>query len=379
MSLTPRERVLAAVDHREPDRVPLALWGSWYGVTDELYFDLLEIFGWDPVEPFRPGGLHSINYYDDRLLAELGIDLRYVAPGSTAENSRRGPDGADGWGLKWTKRGPYRAATYHPLAGATVEEIEAYPLPPPEAVQADEVRRRLERIAALDEEYAVAGRAVSSYGFFEMAQALRKHDQLLMDLIRAPEVVHALVERLFDCYTGMVGRFLDIAGEHLDLLELPGDDFAGNEGPLISPSMFDEFFKTPYERLIAFIKERAPHIRVVYHSDGAVTPFLPRLIDIGVDVFHPLEPLEATDIAAVKDTYGQDLAFLGAIDIRRAMRGDEEDVAAEVRTRLRQLGDGGGYILAPSNHLQPDVPPENVFKLYEAAREFGEYPLQLSQ
>jgi uroporphyrinogen decarboxylase len=264
------------------------------------------------------------------------------------------------------------------LAGATVEEIEDYPFPSPEVVRVDQVEERLEEIAALDDEYAVVGRAVSSYGFFEMAQALRKHDQLLMDLIRAPQVVHVLVERLFDCYTGLIGRFLDVAGEHLDLVELPGDDFAGNEGPLISPITFDDFFKAPYGRLIAFIKERAPHIRVVYHSDGAVTPFLPRLVDIGVDVFHPLEPLEATDMVAVKDAYGGELAFLGAIDIRQALPGSEEDVVSEVRTRLDQLGGGGGYILTPSNHLQPDVPPENVIALYRAARELGRYPLDLS-
>lgn len=379
MSLTPRERVLAAVDHREPDRVPLALWGSWYGVTDELYFDLLEMLGWEPVEPFRPGGHHSVNHYDDRLLEVLGVDVRYVAPGSTAAASRLGPDGADGWGLKWRRSGLYRAPVHHPLEGATVGEIESYDLPSPEAVQVEVVNRRLEEIAALEGEYAIVGRAVSSYGFFEMAQALRKPDQLLMDLIRAPEVVQTLVERLFDCYTGLIGRFLDAAGDELDLLELPGDDFAGNEGLLISPETFDRFFQTPYRRLVAFIKARAPHVKVVYHSDGAVTPLLPRLIDIGVDVFHPLEPVDATDLAAVKETYGQDLAFLGAIDIRRAMRGSEEDVVAEVRTRLRQLRDGGGYVLAPANHLQPDVPPENVFRLYEAAREFGEYPVQLSQ
>ena len=378
MSLTPRERVLAALNHREPDRVPLALWGSWYGVTDDLYFELLEMLDWEPVEPFRPGGLHSVNYYDDRLLEELGIDVRYVAPGSTAATSRRGPGGADGWGLKYRRSGLYRAATHHPLQGASVEEIEAYELPGPDAVQVEAIGRRLEEIGALDKAYAVVGRAVASYGFFEMAQALRKHDQLLMDLIRAPEVVDALVERLFECYRGMIGRFLDAAGEGLDLLELPGDDFAGNEGPLISPETFDRFFKTPYRRLVAFIKERAPHVKVVYHSDGAVTPFLPRLIDIGVDAFHPLEPVAATDMAAVKGTYGQDLAFLGAIDIRRALRGSEEDVVREVKTRLRELGRGGGYVLAPSNHLQPDVPPENVFALYRAAREYGRYPLELS-
>lgn len=375
MTLTPRERVMTTLNHEEPDRVPTALWGSWYGVTDELYFAALEILGWEPVEPFRPDRVHSVNFYDDRLLEELGTDLRYIAPGSTASTSRLGPDGADGWGLKWKTGGPYRAAVHHPLEGATAEQIASYTLPGAEAVQVATIEARLDEIAAWEQEYAIVGRAVSSYGFFEMAQALRKHDQLLMDLIRAPEVVRTLVERLFDAYTAMIGRFLDVAGPHLDMLELPGDDFAGNEGPLISPQTFDRFFKSPYTRLIQFIKERAPQIKIVYHSDGAVTPFLSRFIAMGVDVFHPLEPLEATDMVAVKETYGSELAFMGAIDIRRAIQGDEAAVVDEVKTRIAQLAEGGGYILAPANHLQWDVPPHNLFTLYEAAREYGRYPL----
>lgn len=379
MGLTPRQRVLCAIDHQEPDRVPLALWGSWYGVTDDLYFKMVELLNLEPVEPFRPGGFHTVNYYDDRLLEALRVDVRYVAPGSTAATSEPGPDGTDQWGLKWSESGPYRAAVHHPLQGATVEEIEEYQLPSYEAIDVGGVERRLDEIADLEGDYAIVGRAVSSYGFFEMSQALRKHDQLLMDLIRAPEVVDALVARLFDCYSGLIRCFLDVAGERLDLLELPGDDFAGNGGPLISPEKFDRFFKTPYKQLIALVKERAPHIKVVYHSDGAVTPLLSRLIEIGVDVFHPLEPLDATDIAAVKETYGRDVTFMGAIDIRRAMPGDGEAVVNEVKTRLGQLGRGGGYILAPTNHLQGDVPAQNVFTLYRAAREYGRYPLELPE
>lgn len=378
MGLTPRQRVLSALDHEEPDRVPLALWGSWYGLTDDVYSKLVDLLGLEPVEPFRPGGLHTVNYYDDRLLEGLKVDLRYIAPGSTSATSELGPDGADRWGLKWSKSGPYRAAVHHPLQGATFEEIEEYELPTAGVVDVEGIERRLSEIASLDDEYAIVGRAVSSYGFFEMSQALRKHDQLLMDLIRAPDVVHTLVDRLFTCYSGMIGCFLDAAGERLDVLELPGDDFAGNGGPLISPETFDRFFKGPYRRLIALIKGRAPHIKVAYHSDGAVMPFLGRLVEIGVDVFHPLEPLQATDMVAAKEAYGKDLTFMGGIDIRRAMTGDEDAVVREVKTRLRQLGPGGGYILAPSNHLQGDVPPENVLTLYRAARRYGHYPLQFN-
>jgi uroporphyrinogen decarboxylase len=141
--------------------------------------------------------------------------------------------------------------------------------------------------------------------------------------------------------------------------------------------MFDQFFREPYRRLIALIKDHSPHLKVVYHSDGAIEPFLPRLIDIGVDIVHPLEPLPATDIPALKAEYGPQLTFMGGIDIREAMQGDEAAVIAEVKTRLQQLAPGGGYILAPANHLQWDVPPENLLTLYQTARAYGRYPLEI--
>jgi len=368
MTISPRERVLIALTHQEPDRVPLALWGSWYGVTDKLYFNVLEWLGWEPVEPFRPDLLHSVNYYDDRLLARLGVDIRHVDPGSTAATSRVDAGGFDGWGLQWDTSGLYRTANRHPLQNASLDDIRAHPFPVAEdVIDAAAIERRLAQIAALEADYAIAGRAVASYGFFEMAQSLRKHDVLLMDLALNPELVQALIARLFDCYAALTLRFLDAAGPRLDLLELPGDDFAGNKGPIISPEMSDAFFKEPSRKLIELIKNHSPHLKVVYHSDGAMTPFLSRLIEIGVDLFHPLEPLPATDAVAVKAEYGDRLCFLGGIDIREALQGDEAGVIAEVETRLRQLAPGGGYILAPANHLQWDIPPQNLFTLYETA------------
>lgn len=371
---TPRDRVRTALAHEEPDRVPLALWGSWYGVTDPLYFAALDELGWEPLAPFRPERLHSVNYYDDRLLARLGVDIRHVDPGVSVATSRTDVNGFDRWGLQWQKVGLYRSAAVSPLERATVDEIMAYPLPAPDdTVDAEAVRARLAAIQALDMEYAVAGRAVASYGFFEMAQSLRKHEQLLMDIVLMPEIVSALVARLFDCYEALIQRFLEIAGDELDLLELPGDDFAGNNGLIISPTMFDQFFREPYRQLIAAIKTQCPNIKVVFHSDGAMAPLLPVLVDIGVDVVHPLEPLPATDMTAVKQEVGDRLAFLGGIDIRSTMQGPVAGIVAEVQQRMRELAPGGGYILAPANHLQGDVPATNLLALYDAARKHGGY------
>jgi uroporphyrinogen decarboxylase len=368
---------MLAIDHQEPDRVPLSLWGSWYGVTDKLYFNALEKLGWEPVSPFRPDLVHSVNYYDDRLLEHLHVDIRHIDPGAIVAAAKVDSDGTDAWGIKWDRAGLYRVADYFPLEEASVEEINDYPFPDPtEMVQPEPLLARLDAIKKMDQEYAVAGRAVASYGFFEMAQSLRKHEQLMVDLIADPEVVHALVARLYHSFAGMTERFLNVVGPDLDLIELPGDDFAGNSGPIISPKMFDQFFREPYRRLIALIKDHSPHLKVVYHSDGALEPFLPRLIDIGVDIVHPLEPLPATDMPAIKAEYGDKLTFMGGIDIREAMQGDEAAVIAEVKTRIRQLAPGGGYILAPANHLQWDVPPENLFTLYQTARQVGRYPLE---
>lgn len=376
MSLTPRERVLMALGHQEPDRVPLALWGSWYGITDRLYFTILETLRWEPVPPFRPELLHSVNYYDDRLLEALHVDVRHVDSGAVAGCARTGPNDRDAFGVSWVTVGPFRSPRGHPLREATVEEIERHPFPEPDAViDAGAIRERLNNIRRAGQEYAVFGRAVASYGFFEMAQALRQPEQLLVDLALDPDVVHALIGRLYDCYASLIDRFLEIAGEQLDVIELPGDDFAGNIGLIISPTMFDEYFKEPYRRLIALIKQRCPHVRVVYHSDGAMTDLMPRVVEIGADVFHSMEPLPAWDLGEVKRLYGDRLAFMGGIDIREALQGDKERVRAEVTTRLRELGQGGGYVLAPANHLQWDIAPENVFSLYEIARERGRYPL----
>lgn len=378
MSLTPRERVMMAVNHQEPDRVPLSLWGSWYGVTDKLYFNLLEKLGWEPVTPFRPDLLHSVNYYDDRILEQLHVDVRHVDSGAVAACSRVNTDGTDAFGIKWEVLNLYRSASEHPMEHATVEQIMDYPLPTSdEVVNKAEILEQIKAIKSLNQEYAIVGRAVASYGFFEMSQSLRKHAQLFMDLVLAPEIVNALIDRLFEFYSSLIVRFLDIAGKDLDILELPGDDFAGNAGPLISPKMFDKYYKDPYTDLIQLVKENSPHIKVVYHSDGAMTAFMPRLLEIGADIFHSAEPLPAWDLGEMKIRYGDKIVFMGGIDIKYALQGSEEDVVNEVKTRLQQLGKGGGYILAPSNHIQWDVPSENLFTLYQAAEELGGYPLQL--
>ncbi len=379
-SLPPRQRVLAALNHQEPDRIPTALGGGPYGLVDPLYLALARRLSLGaPVAPFRQG--HSISYMDDRLLERLGTDLRYCWTGRLPNSPViPGPDPNafyDSYGQVWQRAQPYYYAGPGLLQAADrVDDIERL-VRWPDLDDPAWMAGLAERAQSLREntDYFIVLRMVASHGPFQTACDLRGTENFLMDLALRPEFARALLERITAILEGLLRRAMQTAGRWLDLVELPGDDYAGNAGPVISPAMFRAFIQPCLARLTAAVKEANPQTRVMLHSDGAIARLIPDLLGLGIDVLHPLEPLPATDLAAVKARFGDQVTFLGGIDIAHAMPGSREDVIAEVKRRIAQLGPGGGYILAPSNHLQADVPPENVVTLFEIAQSVGRYPL----
>ncbi len=370
-----RQRVLAAINHQEPDCVPIAIGGSAHGITDPLYFALLQQLGLgEPVPPFRPRMGHTINYYDDRVLEALDIDVRHADCGFTDLGGPAGGGSSDAWGVRYAQSGLYLTATSYPLLDAGAEDLARYPWPAVETLlHRDDFRRRLQTLREADE-YAVVGRSYDSYGPFERCCSLRKTDEFLVDLAINEEFAEQLIAKVTDVHCRLLEIYLADAAPYLDIIELPGDDYAAAR-PLISPAMFDRFFAPAWQRIIGLIKASAPQAKILFHSDGNMQPFLGRLIELGVDIFHCLEPLPGVDMAQIKQQYGGRLCFWGAVDIKQALQGDQAAVAAEVKQRIRLLGAGGGYVLAPANHLQPDVPAQNVISLFRAAREFGRYPL----
>lgn len=378
--MTPRERVLRALNHQEPDRVPTALGGGPYGIVDEVYFQLLHRFDLgEPVPPFRQG--HNITYLDDRVFERLGVDTRYVWPGASPSSPIYATDDADtftdGFGQTWHRATPY----YYPgrglLADAeSVDDIDRLVLWPDtsDPKWTSGVRERARSLRE-DTDYFVIARMVTSHGPFQTASDLRSLERFMLDLVLDPEFAHALIERVTDTIVGLLQSYLDAGGASFDLVEMPGDDYASNESTLMSPQMFRDYFKPSLKRLVDTIKGFRQDIKVMFHSDGLIAPLLPDLIDIGVDAVHPLEPVPAMDLTKIKKQYGDRLAFWGAIDIKYALPGSQQDVIEEAKRRIRQLAPGGGYVLAPANHVQADVSPENVIALFEAARQFGQYPI----
>jgi uroporphyrinogen decarboxylase len=378
--MTPRERVQTALSHEEPDTVPLALGGGPYGIVDDLYLRLVKHLDLgEPVAPYRAG--HSISYMDDRLLEKLGTDIRYCWPGLLPNSPViPGEDDDtfhDSYGQVWKRALPYYYAGEGILKDATsVDDIERRVLWPdlsdPRWTAGVADRARLLRE---ETDYFVVMRMVASHGPFQTACDLRGTESFLMDLALNLEFAHALLDKVTTAIEGLLRLAMQAGGKYFDMIELPGDDYAGNTSTIISPVMFRKFIKPCIERLVRVVKEHNPNTKVMLHSDGAITNLLPDMISLGVDVIHPLEPLPATDIPAIKEKFGKQVTFLGGIDISHAMPGSREDVIAEVKRRIAQFAPSGGYILAPSNHLQADVSPENVVTLFETAHEIGKYPI----
>ena len=383
-TMTSRERVLTALAHEEPDAVPTALGGGPYGIVDDLYLRLVKYLDLgDSVRPFRAG--HIISYMDDRLLDRLGTDLRYCWPGLLPNSPViPGPNDDtfyDSFGQVWKRALPYYYAGEGLLKeAASVDEIDRL-VRWPDLSDPRWMAGVVERARLLREEtdFFVVMRMVASHGPFQTACDLRGTEAFLMDMALNPVFARTLLEKVTAVIASLLELAMQSGGRYFDMVELPGDDYAGNANTVISVSMFRQFIKPCLARLVKAIKEHNPAVRVMLHSDGAVTSLLPDFIDLGVDVIHPLEPLPATDLRAVKEEFGEVVTFLGGIDISHAMPGSREAVIAEVQRRLVQLARGGGYILAPSNHLQADVPAENVVALFQAAHQYGCYPLQAQE
>jgi len=382
--MTSRQRVLTALTHEEPDTVPLALGGGPYGIVDDLYLRLVDCLELgEPVPPFRSG--HSISYMDDRLLEKLCTDLRYcwprLLPNSPVNPGPNENTFYDSYGQIWKRAFPYYYTGDGLLKEAvSIDEIESL-VRWPDLSDTRWMSGVAERARVLKEQtdYFVVMRMVASHGPFQTACDLRGTENFLKDLVRNPEFAKTLLEKITTVIENLLKQAMLAGGTYFDMIELPGDDYAGNTNIMISPTMFRKFIQPCLARLVKAIKEHNPNVKIMLHSDGAITKLLPDIIDLGVDVIHPLEPLPATDLTAVKEKFGKRVTFLGGIDISHAMPGSREDVIAETKRRIAQLASGGGYILAPSNHLQADVPAENVVTLFETARQFGQYPIQVTE
>jgi uroporphyrinogen decarboxylase len=372
--MTPRERVLTSFAHKEPDRMPTDFMGTASCLNDRAYFALRDHLGIQGEgRMFRKAW--NVRYYDERVLDALAVDFRRVWIREPANwQPAVTEDGlvTDEWGMLLKQVGDVMGFANAPLEGATVSDLDAYPWPDP--YDPGRVEGLAEEARHLREttDYAISARA-PLHGIFELAQRLRGVQQFLMDLVIDERFATALVHKVKEVQMGFYEVYLNAVGPYVDMVETV-DDYGAQNAPLISPKTFNQILAPARRELNALIKSKAPHAKLFLHSDGSVFKLIPDLIEIGVEVLNPMEPDVAGNTPQeLKTTFGSQLIFHGHLDTKGAMRGSLEDVRTEVRRIVDHMAAGGGYVMAPTNHLQSDVPPENIVEVYRYACEYGQH------
>ena len=375
--MTHRERVLTALKHAEPDRIPLDLGSTGATtITVKAYERLRAHLGLAAESPPVLWSLRSTTVIpDEAILRRFDIDARPLLLGSPlGRPDRRLSDDMflDEWGVIWTRHGATHFINsdgpFYRLADPTVHDLEKHNWPEP--LDPGRFAGLRERARKLHEETDYAVVLNLTNGPVHQCQYLRGYGEWLEDLLLRPVFAEALMDRIVDILTQIANRALEEAGVYVDLVTF-GDDIATQNATLFRPDLYRRMVKPRHKALADVIHRHGKPI--LFHSCGSVYALVRDLIDIGVDALNPVQ-VSAAEMATdrLKREYGSELAFWGAIDTHQVLpRGTPAQVQDEVKRRVRDLGASGGYILCAVHNLQPEVPPENVVAMYQAGLEYG--------
>lgn len=372
-NMTSRERVLAAVERRQPDRVPIDIGGSGFStIIGSAYERLKDRLGVESETGYMKRKSRSV-ILDERVARRLHTDTRPLVVGR--------PDGwqdiyfqdgsfQDEFGVIWSRAGDgHYAPTGSPLNEATLSELEAFPWPDPR----NPGRSRNLRLKAqqLHESTDYAIILTLPVGFVHLSQYLRGYEQWLMDIILNPEFFDALLDRVLDWWLELTDAVLDEAGPYVDIVAI-GDDVSFHDRPMIDLARYRKLLKPRHKQMMDLVKEKTNGAKVLYHCCGAVRSLVDEFIDIGVDALNPVQVSSADmDTSLLKAEFGDRICFWGAIDTGHVLpAGSVDEVQAEVQRRIQDLASGGGYVLAAVHNIQEDVPPENILAMADAAVAF---------
>jgi len=382
--LNSRERLLMALAHREPDRVPFDVGGAAQtGMHVAAYRAVRRRLGLPAREARAAHITAQMAVLDEDFLDKLGVDTRFIPRRSTLpEMARLHDEGeywghTDEWGVAWRmpkKDGLYYDMHSHPFDVAEIRErADSYSWPDPRAAWRFEgIREQAKRARENGKLVVVNGLCA---GILEVYSWLRGYTRFYCDLASEPETAAFFLDKLADLKAAFWEQALAEAGEYIDVVN-ETDDLAGQDGPLFSPRTYRELVKPRHRELFARIKRAAPDVRIFLHSCGAVRQFIPDFIEMGVDILNPIQvAAKDMDLRELKREFGKDIVFWGGgIDAQHVLSNETpEKIRDAVRRHIDILAPGGGFVFAADHVVQADVPPENFVAMWEAVRTFGGY------
>ncbi|MGQ9630940.1 MAG: uroporphyrinogen decarboxylase family protein [bacterium] len=366
--MRPRERFERIMNHREADRVPLDLAGTSLSTTYGRGMERLrEFLG------FTGPDTSGYEKFDERILRYFDIDFRRVGNIISFQRSLRrkisDTEYIDDWGIRRAFTGQYWEIVESPLRGATVEDLKRYPWPDSESIDEREIERFRAQAKHLYEETdrVVVGEH-PVLGILELGCWMCGFDDFLIKMALDETFVRTFFDIYLDIQKKVIEIYYGAIGEYIHITT-SGDDFGTQRGPFISPEMYRRMIKPYFKERIEFTK-RFTKAYYWHHSCGAISPLIDDLIDTGVEILNPIQPLaDGMDPRNLKERFGDRICFHGGIDTQYLLpRGSPEEVEERVRNTISILGKGGGYILAAAHNIQEDVPPENIAAMFLAGR-----------
>ncbi len=408
-----RERVLKAMNHQEPDRVPVDFGGHRSsGIAAIAYARLRKYLGLEerPIRVYDP--IQQLAIIDEDVLELFHVDTIELGRAFAQEDEHwvewTLPDGTpcfmprwaaperveDGWVLK-NRNGivvgimPDGALYFDQCRWPFMEQedLERLPealeetiwcgiaSPPGPLIEGEEGERIfVEGAKRLRQQTDKAILGLFGGNLLEIGQFLYRNDNFLMMLAAEPERVHRVLDRLVELHLKNLKWFLGLVGDYIDIIVF-GDDLGMQHGPQISPKMYEEFFKPRHALLWRTAKELAD-VKVMLHSCGSIKPLIPHLIEAGLDAVNPVQ-ISGADMAPeeLKQRFGEQLTFWGGgCDTHNVLtHGSPQQVRDHVRELVEIFKPGGGFVFQQVHNILTDVPPENIVAMFEAVHEFGGY------
>ncbi len=387
--MTPRERVYAAANFTEPDRVPMPFGGTPIATIEECpptpeglgCTHLYEYLGLKDAEAPAIGDVfNSVTNLDERVMLRFHTDMRSVD--ANIPRAVIQPDGTKTWdfmcGMRIKKVGLHDEPFEWPMKYMTTKkDIDEYPWPP---LDINIMEGVVERARYLHEEtdYFVVGDTFTNwFPFDSYGLAFTGTEKWLTDMKLNPKFYHQLSEKLLERALAYADQFYGGVGQYLDGTWVL-DDLGMQTGPLMSLADYREFYKPYQAAIIKKIREYIrPEAKIILHSCGSVYYVIPDLIEIGVDILNPVQPLAKNmEPWRLKKEFGGKIAFLGGLDIQQLMPlGTVEQVREGVKKLIQTYAPGGGFIPATAHIIEPDIPVENIVAAHDALYEYGKYPI----
>ncbi|MDD3715016.1 MAG: uroporphyrinogen decarboxylase family protein [Atribacterota bacterium] len=375
--MTSRERFRKALNHQEPDRVPIDVGQDFHnGIHEVAYRNLLAFLGEeDDIRLYDR--IQHLAVCKESILERLHADTRYVfanAPSNWQIKVHADSSWADEWGVVRKNVGLYDESIQCPLAGASIDEIKSYQMPDP--VDPARFTGLKERAKELYEgtQYAIIGGSAAS--LFYLSSELMGFQEYMERLALEPQVIEILVDRILEWEIKFFDKYLEQVGEYVELVWM-GDDWGMQSGPIMNPKIFKKLFMPRYKEFTHFVKSKT-QAKIALHSCGSILWAMEDLYEAGVDVIHPLQAtaFDMGDPEKIKKSFGNKLVFYSNLSNQSIIpHGTPEDVIKEVRDKIKILAPGGGYIISGGHNIQADVPPQNILALFDTAYQEGHYPI----